>query len=379
MKLKAIFQKIQYPLKIALLVILISKLLIFSIGYATTYANEGPAAPLSIISQEFNRWDAPHYLDIAKNWYNPDPTQDAYNFIVFFPLYPILIRAITFDFNYINFSALIISNLTSIIALIYLYKLTKLDFNDTVAQKAVLFLSVFPTAYFLSAPYTEGLFFATVIASLYYARLGKWPLAGFLSLLAALSRLGGLLMLPVLFVEYWHQKNWNLRSIDPKILWTCFALIGFLIYLGINVQVTGSPFTFMEIQKAHWFNTLDPVKGLENAVYWGFFNPNTVNFQSLTIGVSPIIFAIFGLLTIAAAVRLHLRASYITYMVVTWMLAVSTSWWVSVPRYVMAMFPMFIVLGLISKRKSVTIAISAVFLAGLCFYTVLFALHWWAF
>ena len=111
--------------------------------------------------------------------------------------------------SYINLSALIVANVCSLIAFIYLYKLAKLEFGEGVAVKAVLFLSVFPTAYFLSAPYTEGLFFAVVIASIYYARLGKWEIAGLMSLFAALTRLAGLLLLPVLLVEYYHQKGWK--------------------------------------------------------------------------------------------------------------------------------------------------------------------------
>ena len=137
-------------------------------------------------------------------------------------------------------------------AFLYLYKLAKLEFNEGVAVKAVLFLSVFPTAYFLSAPYTEGLFFALVIASIYYARLGKWGFAGILGFLAALTRLAGLLLLPVLLFEYYHQTGWKPLKIRMNILFTFSALGGFLVYLAINQLVTGNPFTFMTVEATHW-------------------------------------------------------------------------------------------------------------------------------
>ena len=158
MNLKALIQNIPKPVKLAILIVILAKILVLSIGYAVTALNNGPPAPLDILMQTFSRWDAPHYVDIAKNWYVN--SGDQANFIVFFPLYPILIRLTTIDFAYGNLSALIISNASSLIAFFYLYKLAKLEFNSDVAVKAVLFLSVFPTAYFLSAPYTEGLFFA---------------------------------------------------------------------------------------------------------------------------------------------------------------------------------------------------------------------------
>ncbi len=205
-------------IQLAIIIVLAAKLLIFGLGYAayTTNPDIASPTPFQVLTHQFARplaaQDGAHYLDIAKNWYIGDASLDASNFMVFFPLYPVLIRLIAVDLSYNSLSAaaLIISNICSLIALVYLYKLAKLDYSDGVAQKAVLFLSIFPTAYFLAAPYTEGLFFALTISSLYYARQSKWPLAGVLGFLAALSRIGGLLMLPILLVEYLQQRGWSL-------------------------------------------------------------------------------------------------------------------------------------------------------------------------
>ena len=373
MNTPAILRKIPYSLRIALLVVIAAKILVFLVGYAAAYTHEASASPLTIIMDQFNRWDAPHYIDIARNWYVNQGDQQ--NFIVFFPLYPILIRLFTSNFSYVNLSALAVANVSSIFAFVYLFKLAKLDFDDGVAQKAVLFLSVFPTAYFLSAPYTEGLFFALIIASIYYARLSKWPLAGVLGLFAAVTRMAGLLLLPVLLVEYLHQKEWKPRKIGSEVLWVSLALVGFLIYLNINNQVTGNPFAFMEIERTHWFNHLDPITGLAQALAaTGKPYPDNI-----TIGAAPIIFAFLGFLAVAGGFARRLRPSYLVYMLFTWILAVSTAWWISVPRYVMAMFPMFILLGTLSRRRTVTILITVAFAAALCFFTVLFALGKWAF
>ena len=171
LNIKALIQKIPRSVKLAVLIAVLAKILVLTIGYAVAYLTSGPASPLTIIINMFYHWDAPHYVSIAENGYVN--TGDPANFIVFFPLYPALIRLFTVDFNYASLSALIISNVSSLVAFAYLYKLAKLEFNESVALKAVLFLSVFPTAYFLSAPYTEGLFFALAIACIYYARRGN--------------------------------------------------------------------------------------------------------------------------------------------------------------------------------------------------------------
>ncbi|HEX9862236.1 MAG TPA: mannosyltransferase family protein [Candidatus Bathyarchaeia archaeon] len=374
MKTPAIFKKIPYSLKIVLLITLIVKVFIFSLGFAVSYMNEGAAPPLSIIMRQFSHWDSPHYIDIAKNGYVNEG--DQVFFIVFFPLYPVLIRLITFNFEYINLSALIVSNVSSIFAAVYLFKLAQLEFGDDVAKKAVLYLSIFPTAYFLSAIYTEGLFFALVIASVYYARVGKWALAGFLSLFAALTRIAGLLLLPTLIIEYLHQKKWKLKDIRINIFWPLLALAGFLIYLSINNQVAGSYFTFMEIERTHWYQSIDPAQGFINACNWaiGASFP-----ESITLGGAQLIFAVFGLLIVAAGFLRRFRPSYTVYMLLTWMLSVSTGWWISIPRYVMAMFPMFILLGLLAHKRIIHYAIMAISTAALCFFTVLFAMGIWAF
>jgi hypothetical protein len=367
-------QEMTHPQKMAFLIVLVTKILILTIGYITTYINNGPASPLSVFENLFNRWDAPNYVDIAQNGYTN--IGDQANFIVFFPLYPFLIQAITLDFTYGNISALIISNLSSLIAFLYLYKLAKLEFNEGVAVRTVLFLSVFPTAYFLSVPYTEGLFFALAIASIYYARKKQWELAGTLGFFTSITRLAGLLLLPVLLVEYYHQKVWKLKKTDAHLTGVFMPVGGFLIYLWINLLSTGNAFTFMGIEANHWFNRLDPWSGLQGAYYWA----TTAEFSSnLTIGIAPIAFAVFGLLITGIAIWRRFRPSLIMCMFLSWGLAVSTSWWISVPRYIMAMFPLYIVMGLLIKRKlliGATLIVSSIIL---CFFTVLFALGWWAF
>lgn len=373
LNIKTYIRKIPQPVKLAILIVVFAKILVFTVGYITTYLNGGAAAPLAIVGNMFYRWDASNYVDIAQNWYVN--SGNSANFIVFYPLYPMLIRAFTFDFSYANLSALIIANVSSLIAFFYLYKLAKLEFSSAVAVKAVLFLSVFPVAYFLSVPYTEGLFFALVIACIYYARLGKWGIAGMLSVLASLTRLAGLLLLPVLLVEYFHQIGWKPRKVDVRVLWSTLPLAGLLIYLGINFQVTGNAFTFLTVEATHWFNRLDPKAGLEAAYWWA---TNGLYPNNLTSGIAPLVFAAFGLLMVIVSVWRRMRPVYSVYIFLSWALAVSTSWWISVPRYIMAMFPMFMLFGLLTKNKAVNIAFAVVSAVLMCYFTIFFALGWWA-
>jgi len=362
------------PLATAILSMLIVKALIFSAGFVTTYLQEGPAPPLETVMRQFCRWDSPHYIDIAKNWYVNVGEQRF--FIVFFPLYPLLIRLTTFNWRYVNLSALLISNVSSIIAAISLFKLVKLDFEDDVAKWAVFYLSIFPTAYFMCAIYTEGLFLALAVTCIYFARLEKWPLAGLLGMQASLTRITGLSLFPALVVEYVSQRKWKLKNFDARILWSFLAVAGFIIYLVINYQVTGNFLAFMEIQREHWCETFDPLLGLERAWHWAI----DASFpDNLMLGVAQLAFAALGLLGIIIGFIRRLRPSYNTYMFFAWVMSVSMSWWISIPRYMLVLFPLFIIFGIFGRRKMFNYVAAPISLAFLCFFTVLFSKGSWAF
>ncbi len=132
----------------------------------------------------------------------------------------------------------------------------------------------------------------------------------------------------------------------------------------------------MTIEAVHWSTRLDPVAGVANMISWA----TTANYpENLTIGIAPLVFGVLGLLMVGVAVWRRMRPVYIAYMFLFWAIAVSTSWGISVPRYIMAMFPMFFLLGGLSNRKWVNAAIVLGSGAALCYFTVLFALGWWAF
>ena len=364
----AVLNRIPYSLKVALLIVLLSKVVVFCLGYVTAYLTFGPASPLTILNNQFYQWDSKYYIEIAKNWYGGQGASP--NLLAFFPLYPILIRLSTVNFDFINLSALFVSNASSVIAAIYLFKLVKLDYDDNAAVKAVLYLCVFPTAFFLSVMYTEGLFLALAIASFYYARKANWAAAGLLGLLSALTRMGGLVLLPALLVEYFHQRNWKLQAINKNVIWIFLPIVGFAAYLGINYQVTGNFFAFVGLQQAYWHQGINPVMGLQQALQNSMTAPFPLNLHA----DAQLIFAGLGLAAVAAGFKYRLRPSLNVYMVATWLLAISTSYWNSVPRYVLTLFPMFILIGLSPRSKRSDYLLPVLSFIVMCAFAVLFSM-----
>ncbi len=99
------------------------------------------------------------------------------------------------------------SNVALVAGLVVLYRLTALELSESAARRAVLYLCVFPTGFFLFAPYTESLFLALTVGALYAARRRAWAAAAGLAVLAALTRSPGVLLALPLAVEALLQER----------------------------------------------------------------------------------------------------------------------------------------------------------------------------
>lgn len=307
----------------------------------------------------WRRWDTRHYLTIAEKGYG----SSANNLLAFFPLYPYLIKALALVFQNYMLTGLVISNLAYAVAAYFLYELVKLDYEKEDAFRAVVYLSVFPTAYFLHAVYTESLFLALSIGSFYFARKKRWLLAGILGMLSAATRITGILLLPVLIVEYVSQKNYKIRDMRPDILWIGIIGLGLLAYLILNYVVAGDPFYFLEIQKESWSRKIAlPYEGFMNAL-GGSLAGNAPS-GVLRGDWAEIIFGILGLAGVIYSF-FRLRISYSLYLLLIWLLVTANVFWLSIPRFTLTMFPLIILMALLGRRKGVNFMI--IFLSLLCF------------
>ncbi|HLE89224.1 MAG TPA: glycosyltransferase family 39 protein [Candidatus Limnocylindria bacterium] len=341
----------------------------------------------------WSRWDAPHYLDIVVFGYRavddgsligPNGYRSVYPgdlplYIVFYPLYPWLSTAVNALVGDPLVSAFVVTTAASLFVAPLLYRLVRHDEEAGVAMRAAWFLLIFPTAYFLHIGYTEALFMALVLGSFLAARIERWWLAGLLGGLAALTRVNGLILVPALAAEAFMQ--WLARPPGERRLrveWLAIGLVGvgFGIYLGLNLAVYGNPLEFLRIQDDHWFKSLAPPwEGIGGIFDW-IGNQDADN--ALMLGWMELLFVAIGLAgTIHAAFRF--RPSWFAWMAGNWLLFVSTAFVVSVPRYALTLFPLYVSLAVLSRRTLVLVALSAVSIAGLVYFTGRFATGVWAF
>lgn len=321
--------------------------------------------PLSLnIFYLWNRWDSSWYLNIAQNWYEPFGKQSLS--IVFFPLYPILIKIGAFIIGDFQISAVLVSVFFSVVASVFLYKLTLLDFDRKTAIKAVWFLNIFPTAYFLQAAYTESLFLSTSITTIYLFRKNLFLSSGFAGILTCLARINGILLLPIFIME----KNISKKSLVPLLL----TPLGFIIYLGINYSIFNDPFYFTKVLSSNWFKKPDwPWNGINNLIQ----STPSITDANFYIYLSELI-TIPILLFLGIYTYLRVRKSYGIYILLNLLLITSTSFILSTPRYALSIFPIFIALGTI-KNKTLLTSLSLSFILLLFIFNHLYIGGRWAF
>lgn len=321
----------------------------------------------------WNRWDAQSYVSIAYNGYT-SVGERRFN-IAFFPFYPLLISILNFVSGDAVLSGIIISGVASIILAILFHKLVKLDHSEKIAMSSVWFLFIFPTSYFLHIPYTESVFLALVVGSFYCVRQQKWLLAGILGCLACATRINGLILCLALPFEIWLFWREN-KKLEKKWLWIGLIPLGFGAYLLLNYAVMGNPLAFLEIQREHWGKFLTyPWTAIWNKVGQVLGQPNPTPKME---GMFELVFVAIGLFATIAGWR-YLRNSYRVWMIASWLLFVSTSFILSVPRYTLTMFPLFILIALVAKNRIRYAIITTCSILYLGMFIISFVQSRWAF
>lgn len=304
--------------------------------------------PAFFLLGPWQRWDTNWYLQIAQHGYMIGNGTTNYP-----PLYPFLVGLIgRVLLGQYMLASLLISNLAYIFALVYMYRLSALLFNVETARRAILFLATFPTAFFLLAGYTESLYLALVLAAFYYGEKRRWLLVAGLCTLASITRIqGAILVLPLAYM-YMQQRGFNWRKIDRR---------GWLLILSPASFGLFMLYVYYILGDYNFSNHLQVVWKIKFALPWesffggmlGFFDVN----QSRNLiynAIDFILLVVFICLTITW-VQHKLPLAYLLYSVLSLVVFLTRQgtdgfFWMSMNRYLLTVFPAFMLAGKISPR-----------------------------
>lgn len=303
------------------------------------------------------KWDANNYIRIADGYTSFDVNGD-YSTLVFFPLYSWCLKFVRFIVPYDNAAGLLTSALCYSAACVFMYKLVCIDFKKSVAQKAVILMTIFPFGFFFGAIMSESAFLLTSILTLYFIRKHNWIGAGIAGLLAALSRSAGAFLIIPATVEFIEEykifgKIKNVKQTLTVILkkWTWLLLIpaGTCIYLLINYMVAGSPFAFLEFEEKYWNQVSQPFFKTVGSLWTILTGSQSVSSKFGAFAPGLVI-----LLCMYAVMILGIRKHKSMYS--AWLLAYLTvnttmSWPLSLCRYLACAVPVYIILADMCDRN----------------------------
>jgi hypothetical protein len=225
------------------------------------------------------------------------------------------------------------------------------------------------------------------LLSFYFARKYQWVFAGIFGALASSTTIFGILLLPALFVEWCVQKknenSWILTPKDTQALISiAFVSIGLVIYMHFLYKTTGDPLSFYTEQAVFAQGRSSDKIILLPQVFWRYAKMvATVDKTSptyLTIWLE-LLSAIWCMVLVAYGYFKKVRLSYLVFTVSSFILPTLTGNFTSLPRYVLVIFPLFIIFGLwfSEQRKIAQTAVIVISCMILAVQTMMFITgHW---
>jgi hypothetical protein len=213
----------------------------------------------------FAQWDSGWFLRIADHGYDIPATS------AFFPLYPLVVRAVGFVLGSTLVAAVLVSLAAAGVGAVLVWRIARAVVGDAAAGDTVLLLALYPSALVFTGAYSDGLFLALAAGSVLAARRNRGWLAGMLGGLAVATRLMGLALVPALLVLLWPRGRSRRDLVRPAPVLLLPAALGlYCLYLDHRF---GDPLAFENAQTLYWLretSPFGPLGGLWDSIAAGY-------------------------------------------------------------------------------------------------------------
>jgi hypothetical protein len=344
-----------------------SRLVTFIAALAIAAVSDRPL--LEVLS----RWDGGWYLAIVERGY-PEAVpvgvgDKAQSTLAFFPAYPLLIQA---GSSLTGLSpalvGVVVSTLAGAAASVVLWLLAERVADARTASRTVMLFCFLPPAFVFSMVYTEALFLLLVAACLLALVQERWLTAGVAAALAGLVRPTGLVLTLscgwAAVAAIRHHGSWR-PAVAPLL-----APTGMLAFFGYLRLHTGDWLAYVHATRRGWDQGFD----------FGISNVRSVLVvvAERQVGMYVLMLAACVVAVVAALyllVRWPLPAPLLIYVAGTAGIALLSSNTTSLPRYLLAAFPVLIPVArqLSDDAYPIVVAASATLMATLFWTTSLVA------
>jgi hypothetical protein len=330
---------------------------------------------LGAFTDVWARWDSVWFLRIAEHGYTSSSHADT----AFYPLYPGTVALLgRIFFGHYVVAGLVISLAASFGAFVLLHRLAEKRLGAEGARRAVLYLAVFPMSLFLIAVYTESLFLMLAVAAFVLAERGRWLPAWAAAGLALVTRIAGLALLPALALMAWRSPD-RRRALAGIVLPAAL----FAAYPAYLAARTGDGWAFLHSQglwhrhfsyagplggiwdglRSGWAGVEQLASGSHTHRYWTAVPlADSDPMRTAVINLSALAFlALFVWLSVVAWRRLGDVYGLYCFVSLAIPLSAPSSKWplLSMPRFGLVAFPIFLALAVVGGRPRLHTAILA--------------------
>src|SRR6059058_5433015 len=329
---------------------------------------------LGAVTDVWARWDSVWFLRIAEHGYGSAKGAAA----AFYPLYPAAVAVLgRVLFGHYVLAGILVSLAASLVSFLLLHRIAEERLSADGARRAVLYLAVFPFALFLQAVYSESLYLLLTLAAFMLAERRHFLAAGAVTGLALLTRPTAAALLPALALLAWRERD-RLRALASLAV----APLLFAAYPLYLWQAEGDPWQFLHAQRmwsrhlspagplggiwdglrAGWAGVEQLASGSHTHVYWTPVQDSdpirvaVLNLENLAFLV------LFVVLTVIAWRRFGSPYGLFAAVSLAIPLSVPSERWplLSMPRFGLTIFPLFLALASVGARPRVHTAILAV-------------------
>jgi len=341
-------------------------------------------APNNLFVDMWARWDSGFYLTIVEKGYSYSATEMSN--VAFFPVYPLLVNLLNAVLHNAAVAGILVSNLSLLGALLFLYKLTELEFGDAdTAQRAVFYIAAFPTAFFFSAIYTESTFLLFSVATMYFARKQQWMWAGVMGMMTSATRIVGVTMAGIVVLEWLRVHGWTISGMLHKQSWqnlwaglrrdwhsllpVLLIPLGILSYMLFLKLQFNDPLGFWTVQAAWERENLGPL-----AIIWralsGLLRQNFLTGEiwwHVIVDLGSLLLALLIMIPTWRRLGEHYALLIALGMIVPVMSSTQ-----SLSRYILVLFPVFMMLACWGKRRLLDRSLLVAFATLLGLFTAIF-------
>lgn len=296
----------------------------------------------------FSRWDARHYLSIARDGYRfTGSLGETMDNIAFFPLYPYLIKGLAWlaygwtgrkvPDSLILLVGIILSNLLFLGGVYLLYRLAveHLRLGENTTRRALVLLFVFPVNFIFSSFYTESLFFFLSLVGFWAAFQRRWMWVGVIAGLLTLTRPPGILAAAAFFLLYLQQREWKLSAVRADLLWLGLSPVLLAAHFYNMFRLTGNFLAPIIAQNA-WGRSR-----------YGFFASLRLQLEAPFLDVYKLD-ALFALIFLIGGIYILWKwpnKALGVYVILMVAFPIGTGMLISAQRFMLVVFPVFLLLG----------------------------------